>query len=190
MTEPPDPPPTIATMRTIGMVWAVVGALAIVVGAIATVFAIVVFGFLALALGGVLVGVQSMRARSAIRASRTLTNAPAPPAAPPSASPPGPPSDRSNGPPDGRPDGPPNGPSNGRPRAADLRSRGPEGPVGSPEVHADGDTADDESTVIDAEPVEDAGSAADRHRSSRSISDEDDGTGSTSDEDDPPRRDA
>ena len=90
MTEPPDPPPTIATMRTIGYVWIAVGVLAILGGAIATVFAVAVFGVLAALLGAGLVGIQQVRARSAIRASRTLTNAPAPPAAPPSANP-GPP---------------------------------------------------------------------------------------------------
>jgi hypothetical protein len=87
MTEPPEPPPTIATMRTIGYVWIAVGVLAIVGGAIATVFAVAVFGVLAALLGAGLVGIQQVRARSAIRASRTLTNAPAPPAAPPSANP-------------------------------------------------------------------------------------------------------
>ena len=90
MTEPPEPPPTIATMRTIGYVWIAVGVLAILGGAVATVFAVAVFGVLAALLGAGLVGIQQVRARSAIRASRTLTNAPAPPAAPPSASP-GPP---------------------------------------------------------------------------------------------------
>lgn len=177
MTEPPDPPPTIATMRTIGMVWAVVGGLAVVVGAIATVFAIVVFGILALLLGAGLVGIQHVRARSAIRASRTLTNAPVPPADPPSASPPGPPS------------GPP-GPPPPRRTAADLSGRSrpddeAEADVGSPgdggSGDGSGDGAGEDSVVIEGE-LED-------HPRERSISDEEDGTGSRNDED-PPRRDA
>lgn len=90
MTEPPEPPPTIATMRTIGYVWIAVGVLAILGGAVATVFAVAVFGVLAALLGAGLVAIQQVRARSAIRASRTLTNAPVPPADPPSANP-GPP---------------------------------------------------------------------------------------------------
>lgn len=195
MTEPPDPPPTIATMRTIGMVWAVVGVLGILVGIVATVAAIVIFGVLALALGVGLVGIQHVRARSAIRASRTLTNTPPPPAAPPSAGPPEPP-------------GPPTGPP---PTVGDVArgSRGgtradgePEAAVGPPDggsTDTDGNTdgsadgtADrdgDEAVVVEAEP-EDAERAAERQRSSRSISDEEDGTGSRTDEEDPPRRDA
>jgi len=121
MTEPPEPPPTIATMRTIGFVWVAVGVLAVLGGAIATVFAVVVFGILAVLLGSGLVGIQHVRARSAIRASRTLTNTPVPPADPPSANP--------------GPSFPPPGPADG---SASSRDGGdddgddPEALVGSP----------------------------------------------------------
>ncbi|GAA4765767.1 hypothetical protein [Actinomycetospora chibensis] len=125
MTEPPDPPPTIATMRTIGYVWIAVGVLAILGGAVATVFAVAVFGVLAALLGAGLVGIQHVRARSAIRASRTLTNAPAPPADPPSANP---------GPPAGPP--PVGGPHDDGPagQVDDEQDDdgGVEAPVGSP----------------------------------------------------------
>ena len=104
MTEPPDPPPNIATMRTIGMVWVVVGVLAAIGGALATVVMVVIFGVLAVALGAAIVGLQNVRARSAIRASRTLTNAPVPPADPPSTTP-GPPRGVSGGPTPGPPTG-------------------------------------------------------------------------------------
>ncbi|MDD7921088.1 hypothetical protein [Actinomycetospora callitridis] len=129
MTEPPEPPPTIATMRTIGFVWIAVGVLAILGGAVATVFAVAVFGVLAALLGAGLVGIQQVRARSAIRASRTLTNAPVPPADPPSANP-------------GRPPGPPpvGGPHDSPYDEGPLEpeddqqddGRGVEAPVGSP----------------------------------------------------------
>ena len=122
MTEPPEPPPTIATMRTIGFVWVAVGVLAVLGGAIATVFAVVVFGILAVLLGSGLVGIQHVRARSAIRASRTLTNTPAPPADPPSANP--------------GPSFPPPGPAGGSASSRDGGDGGddddPEALVGSP----------------------------------------------------------
>jgi hypothetical protein len=116
MTEPPEPKPTIATMRTIGFVWIGVGVAAVLGGAVATVFAVAVFGILAVLLGAGLVGIQHMRARSAIRASRTLTNSPVPPADPPSANP---------GPP-----GPPPGAYDPGPTASDDESEAPVGPSG------------------------------------------------------------
>ena len=158
MTEPPEPPPTIATMRTIGYVWIAVGVLAILGGAVATVLAVAVFGVLAALLGAGLVGIQQVRARSAIRASRTLTNAPAPPADPPSANP---------GPPVGPPPvgGPHDSPYDDGPlepeddqQDDDQDDRGAEAPVGSP--------GGDEEEL--------------------SISEEEDGTGSrTADDEDP-----
>lgn len=76
MSNVPDPPPTVNTMRTIGIVWAVVGALAIVGGAVATVFAVVLFGILAVIIGVGLYAVQQVRANSAERSARTLSNSP------------------------------------------------------------------------------------------------------------------
>ncbi|WP_433785400.1 hypothetical protein ACQPX6_03290 [Actinomycetospora sp. CA-101289] len=102
MTEPPDPPPTIATMRSIGLVWVVVGVLAIIGGIVATVAAVVIFGALAAVLGAAIVALQNLRAKSAVRSSRTLTNAPAPPGDPPTTTP-GPPRWVSGGPTPGPP---------------------------------------------------------------------------------------
>jgi hypothetical protein len=127
MTEPPEPKPTIATMRTIGFVWIGVGVAAVLGGAVATVFAVAVFGILAVLLGAGLVGIQHMRARSAIRASRTLTNSPVPPADPPSANP---------GPP-----GPPPGAYDPGPTTSDDES---EAPVGSSGGDGGGDGGGDE----------------------------------------------
>ncbi len=58
----PDPPPTVNTMRTVGIVWMVVGALAVIGGVIGTAFAVVLFGILAVLLGGALYAVQQVRA--------------------------------------------------------------------------------------------------------------------------------
>ncbi len=165
MTEPPDPPPTIATMRTIGFVWIAVGVLAILGGAIATVFAVAVFGVLAALLGAGLVGIQQVRARSAIRASRTLTNAPAPPAGPPSANP-----------------GPPAGP----PPVGGPHDDGhvEDGRIGQDD---DGQDADDQDGGGVEAPVGSPGGDEDE----LSISEEEDGTGSRTadDEDSGGRRD-
>jgi hypothetical protein len=161
MTEPPEPPPTIATMRTIGFVWIAVGVLAILGGAVATVFAVAVFGVLAALLGAGLVSIQQVRARSAIRASRTLTNAPAPPADPPSANP---------GPPVGPP--PVGGPHD-------------DGPLEQKDIEQE-DERDDGSGDVEA-PVGSPGGDADE----LSVSEEEDGTGSRTTEDEDPggRRD-
>ena len=161
MTEPPEPPPTIATMRTIGYVWIAVGVLAILGGAVATVFAVAVFGVLAALLGAGLVGIQQVRARSAIRASRTLTNAPAPPAAPPSASP---------GPPVGPP--PVGGPHD-------------DGPLERQDDEQD-DEQDDDDGGVEASVGSPGGDEEEL-----SISEEEDGTGSRTVEDEDPggRRD-
>jgi hypothetical protein len=83
----PDPPPTVSTMRMIGIVWMVVGGLAVVGGAIGTVFAVVLFGVLAVLLGAGLYALQQVRATSAVRAARTLSNSPPPPAAAPGSGP-------------------------------------------------------------------------------------------------------
>lgn len=117
MSNVPDPPPTVNTMRTIGIVWAVVGALAIVGGAVATVFAVVLFGILAVIIGVGLYAVQQVRANSAERSARTLSNSPPPPVSSPGAGPGsrasaddpsewGPPAPRDDPPPD---DPPPDG---------------------------------------------------------------------------------
>lgn len=139
MTEPPEPPPTIATMRTIGYVWIAVGVLAILGGAIATVFAVAIFGVLAALLGAGLVGIQQVRARSAIRASRTLTNAPVPPANPPSANlgTPGPPA----GP------APVGGPHDDGPLEPEDDDGGAEAPVGSPSGRSGDDGGEDEPSI-------------------------------------------
>lgn len=81
----PDPPPTVNTMRTIGIVWMAVGGLAVVGGAVLTVFAVILFGLLAILLGAALYGVQQLRANSAERSARTLSNSPPPPASSPGA---------------------------------------------------------------------------------------------------------
>jgi hypothetical protein len=174
MTEPPEPPPTIATMRTIGFVWIAVGVLAILGGAVATVFAVAVFGVLAALLGAGLVGIQQVRARSAIRASRTLTNTPAPPADPPSANP---------GPPVGPPPvgGPHDGPYDDGPYD--------DGPYDDGLVDQQDDQQDDQQGADDAveAPVGSPGGDADE----LSVSEEEDGTGSRTAEDEDPggRRD-
>jgi hypothetical protein len=162
MTEPPEPPPTIATMRTIGYVWIAVGVLAILGGAVATVFAVAVFGVLAALLGAGLVGIQQVRARSAIRASRTLTNAPAPPAAPPSANP-----------------RPPVGP----PPVGGPHDDGPleDGPVENGRVEQQDGGQDDDDGGVEA-PVGSHGGDEDE----LSISEEEDGTGSRTVEDEDP----
>ena len=72
----PDPPRAVSTMRMIGIVWMVVGGLAVVGGALGTVFAVVLFGVLAVLLGAGLYGLQQVRAHSAERAARTLSNSP------------------------------------------------------------------------------------------------------------------
>jgi hypothetical protein len=164
MTEPPEPPPTIATMRTIGYVWIAVGVLAILGGAVATVFAVAVFGVLAALLGAGLVGIQQVRARSAIRASRTLTNAPAPPADPPSANP-----------------GPPVGPP---PVGGPHDSPYDDGPL-----EPEDDQQDDQQGADDA--VEATVGSPGGDEEELSISEEEDGTGSRTAEDEDPggRRD-
>jgi hypothetical protein len=78
----PDPPRAVSTMRMIGIVWMVVGGLAVVGGALGTVFAVVLFGVLAVLLGAGLYGLQQVRAHSAERATRTLSNSPPPPLPP------------------------------------------------------------------------------------------------------------
>ncbi|WP_433033336.1 hypothetical protein [Actinomycetospora sp. CA-053990] len=177
MTEPPEPPPTIATMRTIGFVWIAVGVLAILGGAIATVSAVAVFGVLAALLGAGLVGIQQVRARSAIRASRTLTNAPAPPADPPSANP---------GPPPGPP--PVGGPHDDGPLEDGPVEEGPveEGPVEDGPVEQQDDGQGDDGRDVEA-PVGSPGGDEEE----LSISEEEDGTGSRTAEDEDPggRRD-
>jgi hypothetical protein len=177
VTEPPDPPPTIATMRSIGMVWAVVGVLAIIGGIVGTVAAVVIFGVLATMLGAGIVALQNLRAKSAIRASRTLTNAPAPPGDPPTTTP-GPPRWVSGGPTPGPPTG--SDPSRG---SRTVGGGDAEAEVGSPGESTDdqGDATqdatqddspddsqdDDEAVVVEDEP---------------SISEEDDGTGPVTDD--------
>ena len=174
MTEPPDPPPTIATMRSIGMVWAVVGVLAIVGGIVATVAAVVIFGALAAVLGAGIVALQNLRAKSAIRASRTLTNAPAPPGDPPMTTP-GPPRWVSGGPTPGPPtDADPSEGSRtvgGGDAEADVGSPG----EGTDDQHdgQDGGQDDDGSIVVEDEP---------------SISEEDDGTDPPADDGTPGER--
>ena len=171
MTEPPEPPPTIATMRTIGYVWIAVGVLAILGGAIATVFAVAVFGVLAALLGAGLVGIQQVRARSAIRASRTLTNAPAPVADPPSANP-----------------GPPVGP----PPVGGPHDDGPldDGPLDDRPLE-DGPVEQDDGQGDDDGGVEAPVGSPGGHEEELSISEEEDGTGSRTAEDEDPggRRD-
>lgn len=78
----PDPPQAVSTMRMIGIVWMVVGGLAVIGGALGTVFAVVLFGVLAVLLGAGLYGLQQVRAHSAQRAARTLSNNPLPPPPP------------------------------------------------------------------------------------------------------------
>jgi len=163
VTEPPDPPPTIATMRSIGMVWVVVGVLAIIGGIVGTVAAVVIFGALAAVLGAAIVALQNLRAKSAIRSSRTLTNAPAPPGDPPMTTP-GPPRWVSGGPTPGPPSD--SDPSEG---SRTVGGGEPEAPVGSPGEGSDGSAQDDDSVVVEDEP---------------SISEEDDGTGPLADDDD------
>ncbi|MDD7968624.1 DUF308 domain-containing protein [Actinomycetospora lemnae] len=196
MTEPPDPPPTVATMRTIGIVWAVAGGLAILVGAVATVFAIVIFGVLALVLGVALIGIQDVRARSAIRASRTLTNAPAPPADPPRAgrpprSTPGPPRSATAGPTPGPPDDPTGGPSDtGDDQGAEAAvgstgsgSSGSSGPSGSDDAGGSGEDGDRDGSSGGPEVVE-----HDREGPWTGAAEAEDGTGVPNDPD--ARRDA
>jgi hypothetical protein len=83
----PDPPRTVSTMRMIGIVWMVVGGLAVIGGALGTVFAVVLFGVLAILLGAGLYALQQVRAHSAERSARTLSNIPPPPAAAPASGP-------------------------------------------------------------------------------------------------------
>jgi hypothetical protein len=172
VTAPPDPPPTIATMRTIGQVWVAVGVLAVLGGAFGTVFAIVIFGVLAIALGVAIVGLQNLRAKSAIRASRTLTNAPAPPADPPPTTP-GPPRGVAGGPTPGAPTG--SDPDEGS-RTVDG-GEAPEADVGSPAGSGDGSGdgsggAEGDGQAVESEPT--------------SVSEEDDGTGPMADDDQRP----
>lgn len=170
MTQPPDPPPTIATMRSIGLVWAVVGVLAIVGGIVATVAAVVIFGALAAVLGAGIIALQNLRAKSAIRASRTLTNAPAPPGDPPTTTP-GPPRWVSGGPTPGPPTDA--DPSEG---SRTVGGGDAEADVGSPGEGTDdqhGGQDDDGSVVVEDEP---------------SISEENDGTGPPADDETPGER--
>jgi hypothetical protein len=158
-------------MRSIGMVWAVVGVLAIVGGIVATVAAVVIFGVLATMLGIGIVALQNLRAKSAIRASRTLTNAPAPPGDPPTTTP-GPPRWVSGGPTPGPPTDA--DPSSGSRTVDD--GDGAEADVGSPgESTDDQHDGQDEGSVV----VEDGPS---------STSEEDDGTGPVTDDDQTPGR--
>lgn len=152
-------------MRSIGMVWAVVGVLAIVGGVVATVAAVVIFGALATVLGVAIVALQNLRAKSAVRASRTLTNAPAPPGDPPMTTP-GPPRWVSGGPTPGPPSD--SDPSEG---SRTVGGGDAEADVGSPGEGSDDSAEQDDSVVVEDEP---------------SISEEDDGTGPLSDDD--PRR--
>ena len=173
MTEPPDPPPSIATMRSIGMVWVVVGVLAIIGGIVGTVAAVVIFGALAAVLGAGIVALQNLRAKSAVRASRTLTNAPAPPGDPPTTVP-GPPRWVSGGPTPGPPSA--SDPSEG---SRTVGGGDAEADVGSPGESTDDqsgdqqDGQDDDSVVVEEEP---------------SISEEDDGTGPVTDDETPGER--
>ncbi|CAA9278566.1 MAG: hypothetical protein AVDCRST_MAG54-3416 [uncultured Actinomycetospora sp.] len=157
-------------MRSIGMVWVVVGVLAIIGGIVGTVAAVVIFGALAAVLGAGIVALQNLRAKSAVRASRTLTNAPAPPGDPPTTVP-GPPRWVSGGPTPGPPTG--SDPSEG---SRTVGGGDAEAEVGSPGESTDDqggqdsqdDGQDDDAVVVEDEP---------------SNSEEDDGTGPHADDD-------
>jgi len=125
----------------------------------------VIFGALAAVLGGAIVALQNLRAKSAIRSSRTLTNAPAPPGDPPMTTP-GPPRWVSNGPTPGPPTG--SDPSEG---SRTVGGGDAEAEVGSPGEGSDDqdDVQDDDSVVVEDGPS--------------STSEEDDGTGPLTDDD-------